>query len=153
MIKLRFVIIVLIIVLFSIASGYFYNRQFRNKQMFMTISAIDAKQLIETESEDGVLILDVRSFDEYCTGHIFGSANTPLDTLKSSPMFRTIDKNRLVIIYSQTGQKGSLASQIFADNGLARIYNIEGGIESWINENFTVTEPIDHSSSSCGCEE
>jgi rhodanese-related sulfurtransferase len=143
-------IIAIIVITILILSFFFITKQ-ENKHALKTISANDAKKLIDGNSKDNLTILDVRTFDEYCEGHISGAANTPVETLENSPIFRTIDKNHLILIYSQNGQRGSKAGQIFVNNGFNKVYNLDGGIVSWLNENYSITVPIEHRSEGCRC--
>lgn len=144
--------IVAIIIITVLILSFFYIIRQENKYALKTISAIDAKKLMESNSKDKLMILDVRTFDEYCKGHISGAANTPVETLENSPIFRTIDKDHIILIYSQNGQRGSQAGQFFINNSFNKVYNLDGGIASWLNENFLISEPIEHVSEGCRCE-
>lgn len=144
--------IIAIIVITILILSFFYIIRQENKNALIIISAINAKKLIESNSKDELIILDVRTFDEYCKGHIAGAANTPVETLENSPIFRTIDKDHMILIYSQNGQRGSRAGQFFINNGFIKVYNLDGGIVSWLNENFSISEPIEHTSEGCKCE-
>ena len=90
--------IIAIMVITILILSFFYIIWEENKNTLITISAIDAKKLIESNSKDELMILDVRTFDEYCKGHITGAANTPVETLENSPIFRTIDKDHMILI-------------------------------------------------------
>jgi rhodanese-related sulfurtransferase len=141
----------IIIITILILSFFFIIKQ-ENKIVLKTISANDAKKLIDGNSKNELTILDVRTFDEYCGGHISGAANTPVETLENSPIFSTMDKDHLILVYSQNGQRGSQAGQIFVNNGFKKVYNLDGGVVSWANENFSISEPIEHTSEGCKCE-
>ncbi len=77
--------------------------------------------------ERGAIILDVRSPEEYRTGHIKGSVNIPLDLLKTKiPDLQK--KNRPVITCCRSGARSGMAKTLIASVGL-EVYN--GG--SWDN--------------------
>lgn len=84
-------------------------------------NAIDYKQLYA----DGAVIVDVRTPEEYRSGHIKGSLNIPLAGIRS----KAIDlkkKNRPVITCCKSGGRSSLAKSVLQSAGV-ECYN--GG--SW----------------------
>ncbi|MFC1786570.1 rhodanese-like domain-containing protein [Halobacteriota archaeon] len=101
---------------------------------FVTISASEAKQIIDSNPD--IVILDVRTVEEFNEGHIKGAINMPVQELPDR--LGELDKNDDIIVYCLTGVRGSRASQILANNGFNKVYNMGGGIGSWIGEGFPV---------------
>ena len=77
--------------------------------------------------KDGAVIIDVRSKEEYLAGHIHGSRNIPLDTIKNE-----IDAikilNKPIITVCRSGNRSGLAKSILSSGGI-EVYN--GG--AWKN--------------------
>ena len=71
--------------------------------------------------KDGAVIIDVRSKEEYVSGHIHGSLNIPLDTIKNE--IDALKKlNKPVITVCRSGNRSSLAKSILSSEGI-EVYN------------------------------
>ena len=114
---------------------------------YVTISVHDAHQLIEMTSENELIILDVRTIEEYTRESIEGAMNIPLQELQEK--VGMIDKNKIIIVYCRSGVRSLQASQILVDNGFTRINNMEGGIIAWHNEGYPLLQTEENND--CGC--
>lgn len=76
-------------------------------------------------------ILDVRTPEEYATGHIENSDN--VNFLSDSFVLRTdkYDKTKPVFVYCKSGGRSAKAADKLAELGFTTIYNLEGGILKW----------------------
>jgi len=73
----------------------------------------------------GAVILDVRTKDEYHSGHIRNSINIPVDNLLQS--IKKLNKNKAIITCCASGARSASARRILLSNGFEEVYN--GG--SW----------------------
>lgn len=78
-----------------------------------------------------ILVLDVRTSDEFKSGHIPKSKNIPVNELRSRVSTLSLYKDEEVIIYCASGMRSSSASNILSKNGFNKIYNLSGGIGSY----------------------
>lgn len=85
---------------------------------------------VELEKDKGIVLLDVRSKDEYRTGHIKGSINVPLDSIPSSLAVKVKDKSARIFVYCLSGGRSSQACKWMLQNGYENVTNI-GGINAW----------------------
>lgn len=69
----------------------------------------------------GGVIVDVRTAGEYSGGHIKGSVNMPLDTLKSQMV--KLKKDKPVITCCASGMRSASAKSILLANGFNEVYN------------------------------
>src|SRR5690349_10511759 len=76
--------------------------------------------------EQGAIILDVRSKNEYAGGHIKGSINISIDLLNNN-LNKLKDKNKPIITCCASGIRSASAKSILKSNGFTQVYN--GG--SW----------------------
>ena len=82
-----------------------------------------------TLSENGRLVLvDVRTPQEYAGGHISGAVNIPVDELRSR--LGELPHDREVAVYCQMGQRGYLAVRILAQAGF-KVVNLGGGYKTY----------------------
>ena len=81
------------------------------------------------KSMNDAVLLDVRSTDEYKSGHIPGSINVPVDDIQS---IETVieDKEKSVFVYCLSGRRAQKAVAIIRTFGYKDVRNI-GGIKSY----------------------
>ena len=72
--------------------------------------------------ENGAIILDVRSKSEFAGGHIKGSVNISVDTLRNN-LGKLKDKNKPIITCCASGMRSASAKSILASNGYTHVYN------------------------------
>lgn len=80
-------------------------------------TTVDFKELVN----NGAIIVDVRSPGEYKTGHIKGSKNFPLDSIRSkvNDLKKT---NKPVITVCRSGARSGMAKGILKSAGI-EVYN------------------------------
>jgi rhodanese-related sulfurtransferase/thiol-disulfide isomerase/thioredoxin len=101
---------------------------------FVTISALDSKELIDNTPD--LTILDCRTAQEYELEHLETAINIPVQELPDR--INEIEKNNVILVYCKSGVRSTQASQILYDNGCLQIYNMEGGITSWKDHGFPI---------------
>lgn len=75
-----------------------------------------------------VVLLDVRTQEEFENGSIPGAINIPLDSLREKT--GQLDKNKPIYLFCQIGLRGYLASRILTQNGFT-VKNLSGGYSLW----------------------
>ncbi len=85
----------------------------------------DYRELIS----NGATIVDVRTPEEYRTGHVKGSLNIPLNNLPNH--LTKISKDKAIITCCASGMRSASAKSLLKSNGFSEVYN--GG--SWVNVN------------------
>jgi rhodanese-related sulfurtransferase len=65
--------------------------------------------------KNGAQVVDVRSRDEYASGHMKGSLNIPLHELNKS--LGKISKNKPVIVCCASGMRSASAKNVLKANG------------------------------------
>ncbi len=98
---------------------------FKNK--FKSLSMLEAQKNIEKNKN--ILILDVRTKEEYNFGHIPNSINVPLNIILTAQSLN-IEKDAEIYVYCHSGARSRSASERLSDLGYENITNI-GGILNW----------------------
>lgn len=86
------------------------------------------------EKENGFILLDVRTKEEYESGHIPHSKNLPLGDIGSSPISILPDKSQMILVYCRSGNRSRQASEKLVKLGYTSVVEI-CGINSWKGEN------------------
>lgn len=93
-----------------------------------SISPQDAKAMMEENNQ--IILLDVRTKEEFDQGHIPNATLFPLLILESQITTHYPDKKQIFIIYCRSGVRSAEAVQIMLGLGYSNIYDL-GGIIDW----------------------
>jgi rhodanese-related sulfurtransferase len=137
----RLVIVIGLILVAVLALGYLGMRAFGEYmpwQYAAVISPEDARKQLDA----GAIVLDVRTYDEFVSGHIEKSLWMPLEQLKS--LMDALPRDRLIIVVCRTGVRSAQAREILLDAGYSKITSLAGGIEAWVAAGFPTIlgEPV-----------
>ena len=84
------------------------------------------------------LIIDVRSPQEFATGHLKGALNIPLDQIQQKiDSLEGLEKSSEVLVYCLSGARSAAACSILAQRGFKRVLN--GGSMTTLLMNFEGT--------------
>ena len=106
-----------------------------NKNVYEQITPDEAKALMD--SEDGYIILDVRTPEEFAAGHIAGAILIPDYEIGEKAESILTDKEQLILVYCRSGRRSKNAAHELATLGYTNIKEF-GGINDW--KYGTVTE-------------
>lgn len=86
-----------------------------------------------SEGSEHVLV-DVRTPDEFASGHIPGAINIPVDSLEAE--LDQLPSDQEIVVYCQSGNRSAQASRILAGAG----FNVSdlGGIIAWRSNGYPV---------------
>ena len=90
-------------------------------------------------SNDEFELLDVRTLEEFQSGHILGAINIDFFSADFIDKIKEFDTNLNLILYCRTDNRSSKSAKILADNNYKNIYVIKGGIEQWISQGNPVS--------------
>lgn len=101
------------------------------------ISVADAKPLV---AEKDAQFIDVRTVEEYRSGHAPNALNFPLEALPGE--LGRLDKNKPVYLICQTGRRSMDGAKILKEAGFTSVFSIAGGTSAWTAAGFpTETVP------------
>ena len=96
--------------------------------VYVNITAEEAKQIMD--SEEGYIILDVRTQEEYDEGHIPGAILIPYTQIEEKVDEMLPDKDQLILVYCRSGRRSKIAAEALAELGYTNIKEF-GGIIDW----------------------
>lgn len=85
------------------------------------------------EAEEGYIILDVRTEQEFASGHIPGATLLPNESIGTEDPDCLPDKDQLILVYCRSGNRSKQASDKLARLGYTNVVEF-GGINSWPGE-------------------
>lgn len=98
---------------------------------FRQVSAAEAQELMA--SEQGYVIVDVRTPEEYESGHIPGAINVANEEIGSEDPEVLPDKDQLILVYCRSGNRSVQAAEKLAALGYTNVVEFRG-INSWPGE-------------------
>ena len=96
--------------------------------VYVNITAEEAKQIMD--SEEGYIILDVRTQEEYDQGHIPGAIVISHEEIAEKAEDVLTDKDQLILVYCRSGRRSKIAAEALAELGYTNIKEF-GGIIDW----------------------
>ena len=115
------------------------SRSDNNSAMGYTdFSAEEFKSFLESSDFTGGLLLDVRTEDEYNSGHIGGAVLIPVGDLPGRIGEIDAYKNKPVMVYCRSGKRSMMAVEQLKSAGFKKIYNLKGGIISWTAAGYPI---------------
>lgn len=96
--------------------------------VYVNITAEEAKQIMD--SEEGYIILDVRTQEEYDQGHIPGAIVIPHEEIAEKAEEVLTDKDQLILVYCRSGRRSKIAAEALVELGYTNIKEF-GGIIDW----------------------
>nr|WP_136251856.1 rhodanese-like domain-containing protein [Ningiella ruwaisensis] len=79
---------------------------------------------------ESVMIVDVRTPEEYAEGHVPGAVNIPLASV-SENLEKFGAKEQEIVVYCRSGRRAGQALNMLADAGFENLYHLEGDIMAW----------------------
>lgn len=113
--------IIIIIALFS--SIYSMTAQQND-----VIQLLDAKTFKDSITTKNVQLIDVRTPDEYNSGHIEDAKNIDFYSANFTAEFNKLDKEKPVYIYCKSGNRSHQSANKLVEMGFKHIYDLRGGI-------------------------
>ena len=123
-----FLFVALIILLFLIIN-------LESKLVFSKVKPISHDELTKLLNSAKITLLDLREKKEYSNGHIFSAKNialTEVDTFK-------IKGESTVVTYASSDSDAQKAAKAFVSKGVKEAFYLEGGINSWIENNMPLS--------------
>lgn len=96
------------------------------------------------KDQEDILVVDVRSPDEFACGHIAGALNLPLDGLRAriASLGKDIEAYRRTPVYiiCLTDARSGAAARIFRTVGFSQLAVLKGGMTRWNELQFPITQ-------------
>ena len=107
-----------------------------NAQKFESIPAKQFSEKIKTTPKPQ--ILDVRTKVEFETGHIENAINIDWNAANFDNKINIFDKTKPIFVNCQLGGRSKKAANKLVLLGFNTIYELDGGIASWIASDFLI---------------
>ena len=105
------------------------------------VGAEEARVIIEDKKgTSDLVILDVRTDEEFSAGHIDGAENIDVKSETFKDDVGKLDKSKTYIVHCRTGRRSETAVNIMEEMGFTDIYWMQDGIVGWQDDGYPVVK-------------
>lgn len=103
-----------------------------------SVTAEEVKQALDEKVD--IIIVDVRTPEEYKKGHLDRSLLLPIDTLSEQAPSLLKDKEKTLYIYCLSGSRSTQATDILLKLGYTKAFNMTSGLLAWRSKGYPLTQ-------------
>ena len=92
------------------------------------LNAAQAQKLI---AEKKVVVVDLRTPEEFAAGHIAGATNINFRAAGFAQTLATLDKRQAYLLHCASGQRSRQALPVFERLEFQSLYHLDGGLKAW----------------------
>ena len=101
----------------------------------VTVSPQDLIRLMN----QGALVLDLRSQEQFQTGHLAGARQMSGEQILKAADTLKKHKEKLVVVYDDTGSLGAAAVRQLTAQGFTKAFALRGGLTAWRADNLPLS--------------
>lgn len=107
-----------------------------------TFKEISPAEFDQKRQEAGVVLLDVRTADEFQSGYLLGAIQYDYyETESFETALDQLDRDKTYLVYCRSGGRSSNAMSMMKAMGFKEVYNLKGGILAWRKAGLAVENP------------
>ena len=100
----------------------------KKKEAFQNVGVEEFEQKM---AEKDVVILDVRTPEEYAAGHLKGAVLIDFLAKDFEQKIQSLDKDKTYLVHCKSGRRSAGACNKLGAQKIGKLYNLEGGFEAW----------------------
>src|SRR5882762_1354408 len=102
------------------------------------VKHVDARGAQELLSQTNLVILDIRTPEEFKSFHIAGATNIDFHGSNFEQRINALDKSKAYLVHCASGGRSTRSLEIFQKHDFQSIYHLDGGINEWKNTGLPV---------------
>lgn len=119
----------------SVADGKPVSRDtILNGRLYLDVTADEAQRILEQEGglqSSRVMLVDVRTPQEYAARRARGAKLVPFDELEARYKFEIPQTVEKIFVYCARGERSRLACDFLSRQGYTNLYNVQDGLQGW----------------------
>lgn len=92
---------------------------------------LDQETALKKIKAKEVIVLDVRTKDEFSQGRVPGAINIPHSELEARIAEISQYKDQSVLVYCRSGRRAGIAEPILSNHGFKQLYHLKGDMLEW----------------------
>ena len=99
---------------------------------------LNVSEFSQKITEPGVIIVDVRTPEEFASGHIEGALNIDFNSGNFANEITRLNPSETYAIYCRSGSRSGQAASIMHKAGFHDVSNLNGGLIDWTNDGLAL---------------
>ena len=91
-------------------------------------------------ADRSLVVLDVRTPEEFAAGHVPGAINIPHTEIAARVAELDGARDRDIVVYCRTGKRSAQALDVLEQSGFRRLFHLEGDYTRWSEEKRPVVK-------------
>jgi rhodanese-related sulfurtransferase len=105
------------------------------------VQTIGAAELVEVVEAGDVVLLDVRTPQEYASGHVPGALNIDLSDPTFAQQIEAVPTDETYVVYCRSGNRSAQAATIMAEAGFTDVRDVDAGLETLAQAGVPLVTP------------
>lgn len=98
---------------------------------YQEVSSDELEEIVEGNSDEDFVILDVRTSQEFDQGHIPNAIQVDFYNPHFRDEIARLDKERTYYVVCRSGARSGKTCSMMSEMGFEQVYNLEGGMLRW----------------------
>ena len=99
---------------------------------------LNVSEFSQKITEPGVIVLDVRTPEEFASGHIEGALNIDFNSGNFANEITRLNPSEIYAVYCRSGSRSGQATSIMHKAGFHDVSNLNGGVIDWTNDGLAL---------------
>jgi rhodanese-related sulfurtransferase len=96
-----------------------------------SLPSLPPNEFAEGLKKENVILLDVRTPDEYLEGHLKGAVQIDYRDENFAEQVAELDTTKTVYVYCRSGSRSAGAQELMLKRNFKNVVNLKGGILAW----------------------
>jgi rhodanese-related sulfurtransferase len=101
------------------------------------VSNISQQELLDADANN-LVIVDVRTPEEFQQGHVPNAINVPLSEIIDNPAILLSSKAKPIVLYCRSGYRAGKAAEALQKDGYQNLSHLVGDMQGWIKAGLAV---------------
>jgi rhodanese-related sulfurtransferase len=101
------------------------------------ISNISQQELLAADSSN-LVIVDVRTPEEFQQGHVPNAINVPLSEIIDNSAILLSSKDKSIVLYCRSGYRAGKAAEALQKDGYQNLSHLEGDMQGWLKQGLAI---------------
>lgn len=108
----------------------------KDKSVAEEVKVISVEEVREAMGNGEFQLIDVRTIEEFGEGHLKNAKNICVTDDDFKEKVAKLNRDEPVYLYCRSGKRSARAGEILREMGFTEIYDMDGGILKWNEEDF-----------------
>jgi rhodanese-related sulfurtransferase len=105
------------------------------------VKHVDPKEAEKLIADKKVIILDIRTPNEFKTAHIAGATNIDFLAQDFEKRISLLDTNKAYLVHCASGGRSTRSLPVLKKHQFEFLYHLDGGIKAWEKAGLPVDKP------------